>query len=68
LEVINAFQKTSGVKIPYEIVEKRPGDIAISFADASLAQIELGWRAQKDIEDMCRDAWNWQRKNPNGYC
>ena len=67
LEVINAFQKESGRKIPYQIVDRRAGDIAISYADASLAKAELHWKTTKDITDMCRDSWNWQQKNPDGY-
>jgi len=67
LEVINAFQKESGKEIPYEIVERRAGDIAVSYADSSLAKKELNWEAEKGIAEMCRDAWNWQQKNPKGF-
>jgi UDP-glucose 4-epimerase len=67
LEVIAAFQKESRQEIPYEIVERRTGDIAVSYADASLAKEELKWETTKDIADMCRDSWNWQQKNPEGY-
>lgn len=67
LEVIHAFEKASGVRIPYEIVERRPGDIAEVYADPSLAQRELGWTAQYDLERMCADSWRWQKQNPNGY-
>ncbi|XP_076239931.1 UDP-galactose 4'-epimerase [Calliopsis andreniformis] len=67
LEVIHAFEKASGRKIPYKIVERRPGDIATSYADASLANKKLGWQATKNIDDMCIDAWRWQQNNPNGY-
>lgn len=67
LELVTAFEKASGVKIPYKIVERRPGDAAVCFADVSKAKRELGWIAQKDIQDMCRDAWHWQIRNPNGY-
>ena len=52
---------------PYDIVERRPGDIAECYADPTLAEKELGWRAEKDLVDMCRDAWNWQKNNPDGY-
>ncbi len=67
LEVVHAFEKASGVRIPYEIVERRPGDIAEVYADPSLAQRELGWTAQYDLERMCADSWRWQKQNPNGY-
>ncbi|KOX72084.1 putative UDP-glucose 4-epimerase [Melipona quadrifasciata] len=67
LEVIQAFEKASGQKIPYKIVERRAGDISASYADASLANKELGWQATKNIGDMCLDTWKWQQNNPNGY-
>ncbi len=67
LEVIDAFEKASGKTIPYEIIARRSGDVAISYADSSKAAKELGWVADKDIESMCRDAWRWQSQNPNGY-
>ena len=67
LEVINAFKKTTGKDIPYQIVNRRPGDVAVTYADATKAQEELGWVADKTLEDMCRDAWNFQSQNPNGY-
>ena len=67
LEVIDAFQEASGRNIPYEIVERRAGDIAVSYADSSLAKKELNWEAEKGIDEMCRDAWNWQQKNPEGF-
>lgn len=67
LEIIEAFRKASGREIPYEIVGRRPGDIAACFADTSLAEKELGFSAQKGIMDMCEDSWRWQVKNPEGY-
>lgn len=67
LEVVAAFEKACGHKIPYKIKERRPGDAAISYADPSKANRELGWITQKSIEDMCMDAWRWQMQNPNGY-
>jgi len=67
LEMIAAFQKASGQNIPYDIVERRAGDAAASFADVSKAKTELGWETHKTVEDMCADAWRWQSKNPNGY-
>lgn len=67
LEVVRAFEAVSGLHIPYRIVDRRPGDIAQCYADPSRAECELGWKAQRSIADMCRDAWNWQAKNPRGY-
>ncbi|MBX7558017.1 GDP-mannose 4,6-dehydratase, partial [Streptomyces sp. tea 10] len=67
LEVREAFQKASGREIPYEIAPRRPGDAAVSYADPSSALAELGWSADRDIDTMCRDHWNWQKNNPNGY-
>lgn len=67
LEVVHAFEKANGVKLPYQIEPRRAGDIASCYSDPSKAQRELGWRAQYDLVDMCRDSWNWQRKNPKGY-
>lgn len=67
LDVINAFQKTNNVPIPYSIKPRRAGDIATCYSDPSKAEKELGWKAEFGIEEMCRDSWNWQRKNPNGY-
>ena len=59
--------KVSGVTIPYVIEERRPGDIAVCYSDPGKTKRELGWKAEYDIYDMCRDSWNWQKKNPNGY-
>ena len=67
LDLVNAFEKVTGVKVPYVITARRPGDIDACYADATRAKNELGWVAQFGIEDMCRDAWNWQSKNPNGF-
>jgi len=67
LEVINNFEKVSGKKIPYEIADRRSGDVAECFADASLAKELLGWSTKYDLAAMCADAWNWQSLNPNGY-
>lgn len=67
LDVVKAFEKVNGVKVPYVIKERRPGDIATCYCDPSKANKELGWKAVYDIEDMCRDSWNWQKNNPNGY-
>ncbi|MBT3192223.1 MAG: UDP-glucose 4-epimerase GalE [Verrucomicrobia bacterium] len=67
LEVISAFEKASGKRVPYEIVSRRPGDIAECYADPAFALQELGWKAERDIEAMCCDGWRWQSQNPNGY-
>ncbi|EZA51094.1 hypothetical protein DMN91_002640 [Ooceraea biroi] len=67
LEVIHAFERACGKKIPYKIVERRSGDISASYADASIANKELDWIATKDMDDMCADTWKWQQNNPNGY-
>jgi UDP-glucose 4-epimerase len=67
LEVVHSFEKACGKKIPYKVVERRPGDAAISYADPTRAQQELGWKAIRDLDEMCRDAWNWQKNNPQGY-
>ena len=66
-EMLAAFEKTSGCKIPYRVVDRRPGDVAISYADASKANRELGWKTRLNIEDICADTWRWQSNNPNGY-
>ncbi|QFK72919.1 UDP-glucose 4-epimerase GalE [Pradoshia sp. D12] len=67
LEMVKAFEKASGRQVPYRIVDRRPGDVAICYADPSKAKKELGWVAERGIEEMCRDSWRWQEKNPNGY-
>lgn len=67
LDMVEALKKASGREIPVKIVNKRPGDIAACYADPSLAERELKWKAQYGIEEMCRDAWKWQSSNPNGY-
>lgn len=61
LELVHAFEKANGIKVPYEIVDRRPGDIAICYADTSKAEKELGWKAKRDIVDMCRDAWRFEK-------
>ncbi len=66
-ELIHAFEKATGVKIPYTVKPRRAGDIATSYADVSKAEKVLGWKAEKDATDACRDSWNWQTHNPNGY-
>jgi UDP-glucose 4-epimerase len=67
LEVVRAFEKVTGGRVPYEIVARRAGDAAASYADGSLAAAALGWKSRFGIEDMCRDAWRWQTQNPAGY-
>lgn len=67
LEMIKAFEKASGKKIPFEIVGRRPGDIAVCYSDSSYAEKIMGWKAVYGLEDMCKDAWHWQKNNPNGY-
>ncbi|MEG3312716.1 UDP-glucose 4-epimerase GalE [Streptococcus parasuis] len=67
LELVQAFEKVNGVPVPYKIVDRRPGDVATCYANADKALTELNWKTEKTIEDMCRDTWNWQSKNPNGY-
>ena len=67
LEIIKAFSEACGKELPYVIADPRPGDVAICYADASKAKEELGWEATRGISQMCKDAWNWQSKNPNGF-
>ena len=67
LDIVKSFEKATGKKIPYVIGPRRSGDIDECYADASKAKRELGWEAKYGIDDMCRDAWNWQSQNPNGY-
>ncbi len=67
LQVLHAYEKACGRTIPYKVIERRPGDIATCYADASLAKAELGWEATRGIEEMCEDSWRWQKTNPNGY-
>lgn len=67
LELVNAFVTVNNVEIPYEIKQRRPGDVATNYADASKALKEMNWKAIYSIEDACRDSWNWQKNNPKGY-
>ena len=67
LEVVKTFSKILNRELPYEIVARRPGDVAACYADPSKAKTELGWCAEKGLEEMCKDSWNWQSGNPNGY-
>lgn len=67
LDMVKAFEKASGKTIPYKITPRRPGDIAACYADPAKAEKELGWKATRGVDEMCRDAWKWQSNNPNGY-
>lgn len=67
LELMHAFEKACGKKIPYQIDERRPGDIGECYANAQKAKEELGWEAQRDVNEMCEDSWRWQSKHPNGF-
>lgn len=66
LDIVHSFEKANGIKIPYQIKPRRAGDIATCYCDPTKAEKELGWKATYTIEEMCRDAWNWQKKNPDG--
>ena len=67
LDVLHAFEKACGKKLPYKICPRRPGDVAELYADCSLAEKELGFKAERNMDQMCRDIWNWQSHNPNGF-
>ena len=67
LEMVKAFSEVTEKEIPYEIVDRRPGDIATCYADPGKAEKLLGWKAEKDLLQMCEDSWRWQKNNPNGY-
>lgn len=67
MEVLRVFESTTGVTIPYQICESRPGDVAVCYAEVKKAKSELGWTAKKDLKEMCHDSWQWQSKNPKGY-
>lgn len=67
LDVIRAYERACGHKIPYVIEPRRAGDVAANYADCSLAREEMGWETRYDLDDMCRDSWNWQSSNPDGY-
>lgn len=67
LEVVRAFEQASGRKVPFELVERRPGDVAACFADPSLAMELIGWKANLGLQQMCSDSWRWQSANPDGY-
>ena len=67
LDMVKAFERVTGKKIPYEIVARRPGDVATVYASPDKSARLLGWKAQYGLDDMCRDTWTWQSKNPMGY-
>jgi len=67
LDMVHAFIDVNRVPVPYEITDRRPGDIAVCYADPSKSEKLLHWKAQYDLADMCRDSWNWQSNNPMGY-
>lgn len=67
LEVVKTFEKVNGVSVPYQMMPRRAGDIVVSYSNPQKAKNELGWSAEYGLEEMCRDAWNWQKKNPEGY-
>lgn len=67
LDMVHAFEKVNNIKIPYRLTDRRAGDIAVCYSDPSLALKELGWKTDRDLEQMMRDTWNWQKNNPNGY-
>lgn len=67
LDIVRAFEEVNAVHLPYKVVGRRPGDIAECYADSTKAENLLGWKAEKDLRDMCRDSWRWQLNNPDGY-
>ena len=67
LDMVKAFNEANGLNLPYKIVDRRPGDIATCYADPAKSESVLGWKAEKNLTDMCRDSWNWQSKNPQGF-
>lgn len=67
LDIVHAFEAANGLTVPYEITDRRPGDLAVCYADPERSHQVLGWKARYNLEDMCRHSWNWQKHNPNGY-
>jgi len=67
LDIVKNFEAATGVRVPYVIKDRRPGDIAACYADPAKAKAELGWEAKYGIREMCEDSWRWQSMNPNGY-
>ena len=67
LDMVKAFERVTGKAVPYKIVERRPGDLGMVYASPEKSANVLGWKAQFGLDEMCRDTWNWQSKNPMGY-
>ena len=67
LDMVKSFESVNGVAVPYVITERRPGDLGTCYADPAKSAQKLGWKAEKTLDDMCRDAWRWQKNNPMGY-
>ncbi len=67
LQLVAAFERATGKKVPLKMVDRRPGDVAACYADPSLMHELTGWKAQLNVDDMCQDAWRWQSQNPMGY-
>jgi UDP-glucose 4-epimerase len=67
LEMVRAFEAAAGREVPYDIVDRRPGDVATCYADPSLAKELLDWEAERNLQQMCEDTWRWQSMNPDGY-
>jgi UDP-glucose 4-epimerase len=67
LDMVTSFAQVNGVEVPYKITDRRPGDIATCYADPAKSRELLGWQAEKNLRDMCWDAWRWQKDNPMGY-
>jgi UDP-glucose 4-epimerase len=64
---LHAFERAVGRELPYEVVARRPGDVAVSYADPTKANTELGWRTKKSVDEMAADTWRWQSQNPHGF-
>ena len=67
LDMVKAFNEANNLDLPYKIVDRRPGDLAVCYADPTKSAEVLGWKAERNLNDMCRDSWNWQSKNPQGF-
>ena len=67
LDIVKNFEEATGMKVPYAIKERRPGDIATCYCDPGKAAKELGWKAENGIKEMCEESWRWQKNNPTGY-
>ena len=67
LEMVNTFKRISGRDVPYKITPRRPGDVAACYADPALSHQKLGWKAERNLDEMLADTWRWQKNNPNGY-